>query len=244
MISLRGLGTRSSLIRHAICVSRYTSTHRQLLETPLHLPCLAKSQFQIRTVFRGALVTPNPADTKRASKQRYSRLINDEIDAEIIQTVNQDGQLDVPTRKSNVLVSLRRNEQVLVQLDPGSNGRPAVCKVMSLNEFREQERSKEKASRLAKHTAKTSSKQIELNWSIDPHDLSHRLKKLSSFIEKGRTVEIVLTRKRHKRMATADEIKHLMDSIRTAIEEANAHQTKSMDGEIGKTLTITVEKKS
>lgn len=97
---------------------------------------------------------------------------------------------------------------------------------------------------MAKHLAKTSIKQIELNWSIDPHDLSHRLKKLPAFVDKGRTVEIILTRKRNKRMATADEIKQLMDTLRAAIEEANAHQTKPMDGEVGKTLTITVEKKN
>jgi translation initiation factor IF-3 len=35
-----------------------------------------------------------------------------------------------------------------------------------------------------------------------------------------------------------------MDRLRAAIEEANALQTKPMDGEIGKTLTITVEKKN
>jgi translation initiation factor IF-3 len=139
---------------------------------------------------------------------------------------------------------MRRSDQVLVQLDPGDSGRVPVCKIMALSDFREEERAKERAVRMAKHSAKTSTKQIELNWSIDPHDLSHRLKKLSGFIDKGRTVEIVLTKKRNKRMATADEIKQLMDRLRAAIEEANAHQTKSMDGEIGKTLTITVEKKN
>ncbi|OKL55926.1 hypothetical protein UA08_08910 [Talaromyces atroroseus] len=242
MVSLRGLPSASLFLRYGSFFSRYTPIHRRLLGGP----CVAGGASQIRSVFRGALATTSVTDTKNASKlpQRYSRPINSEIEADIIQIVNPDGQLDLPTRKSNILLSMRRSEQVLVQLDPGSIHRPAVCKLMSLNEFREQERTKEKASRMAKHTAKTSTKQIELNWSIDLHDLSHRLKKISSFIDKGRTVEIILTRKRGKRMATAEDIKQLMDRIRAAIEEANAHQAKPMDGEIGKTLTITIEKKN
>jgi translation initiation factor IF-3 len=239
MASLRGLASTSLFLRHGFFPSRYVPIHRRSLEV-FHVAGRAS---QIRTVFRGALATTNTTDTKKPS-QRYSRPINGEIEADIIQLVNQDGQLDLPTRKSNILFSMRPSEQVLVQLDAATSNRPTVCKIMPLTEFRDQERTKEKASRMAKHTAKTSTKQIELNWSIDLHDLSHRLKKISSFIDKGRTVEIVLTKKRGKRMATADDIKQLMDRIRAAIEEANAHQVKPMDGEIGKTLTITIERKN
>lgn len=243
MASLRGMASTSLLLRQAFAASRYTATHSRPFQTPLLVQSIAGGQ--ARTVYRPAGAITNPTETARAVKpQRYSRPTNDEIEADIIQIVNQNGQLDVPTRRSNILLAMRRNEQVLVQLDPGDSTRVPVCKIMTLSDFRDEERAKERAVRMAKHTAKTSTKQIELNWSIDPHDLSHRLKKLSGFIDKGRTVEIVLTKKRNKRMATADEIKQLMDRLRAAIEEANALQTKPMDGEIGKTLTITVEKKN
>lgn len=243
MRSLRALASTSLLLRHGLVGSRHTPVRRRLLE----IPSLAGGVSQARFVFRGALATTTTdAENKSNLKQRYSRPTNDEIEADIIQMVKEDGGLDVPTRKSNVLYAMRRSEQILVQLDAGdiAAGRPAVCKIMPLDQFRDQERTKEKAARMAKHTAKTSTKQIELNWSINPHDLSHRLKKISSFVDKGRTVEIVLTKKRAKRVATAEEIKQLMDRMRAAIEEANAHQTKPMEGEIGKTLTITIEKKS
>lgn len=243
MASLRGMASTSILLRQAFAASRYTTTRR-----PLQIPSRRIqpiSRDQIRTVYRPAGAVTNPTETNRVVKpQRYSRKINDEIEADVIQIVDQNGQLESPTRKSNILLAMRRSEQVLVQLDPGDSTRVPVCKIMRMSDFRNEERAKEKAVRMAKHASKTSTKQIELNWSIDPHDLSHRLKKLSGFIEKGRTVEIVLTKKRNKRMATTDEIKQLMDRLRAAIEEANAHQTKSMDGEIGKTLTITVEKKN
>lgn len=243
MASLRGMASTSLLLRQAFAASRYRATNSRPFQTPLPIQPVARGQR--RTVYRPAGAVINPTATNRVAKvQRYSRPINDEIEADIIQIVGQNGQLESPTRKSNILLAMRRNEQVLVQLDPGSSTRSPVCKIMSMSDFRNEERAKEKAVRMAKHAAKTSTKQIELNWSIDPHDLSHRLKRLSEFVDKGRTVEIVLTKKRNKRMATADEIKQLMDRLRAAIEEANAHQTKPMDGEIGKTLTITVEKKN
>ncbi|EEA23173.1 hypothetical protein TMatcc_002033 [Talaromyces marneffei ATCC 18224] len=243
MSSLRSMSSTSLLLRQAFAASRYTATPSRLFQASLPIRPIARGQ--TRTILRPAGVILNPTQTTRTGRpQRYSRPINDEIEADTIQLVDQNGELDVPTRKSNIVLTMRRNEQVLVQLDPGDSSRVPVCKIMSLSEFREEERAKERAVRMAKHAAKTSTKQIELNWSIDPHDLSHRLKKLSGFIDKGRTVEIVLTRKRNKRIATADEIKQLMDRLRAAIEEANAHQSKSMEGEIGKTLTITVEKKN
>lgn len=174
--------------------------------------------------------------------QRFSRPTNEEIKANIIQLVNIMGQLELPIPKHHVLRTLRKTTDVLVELDPGGPDRNTVCKVMTLKELREQEHQKEKAARRAQHAQKSSTKQIELNWSIDAHDLSHRLKKLSSYVDKGRTVEIVLTKKPGKRDATEDEIKQLLHQVEVAIEQANARQSKERDGEPGKTLTITVQK--
>ncbi|KAH8704075.1 hypothetical protein BGW36DRAFT_370538 [Talaromyces proteolyticus] len=200
---------------------------------------------QSRFYSRGVGGFPStPGQATGPKPQRYSRPTNEEIEANVIQLVNENGQLELPTLKNNVLISLRRDSQILVQLDPGGAGRNTVCKVMNIKDLRDQERAKENTVRLAKHAAKTSHKQIELNWSIDPHDLAHRLKKLTSFLEKDKTVEIVLTRKKGKRAATAPEIQQLLDHVQSTVQAANAHQAKPMDGEPGKTLTITVEKKN
>ncbi|KKA19281.1 Translation initiation factor IF3, partial [Rasamsonia emersonii CBS 393.64] len=117
---------------------------------------------------------------------------NEAIQAETIQIVNENGGLDPPVRTADVLSSLQRSEYTLVQVAPGGDGRPPVCKILSKKMMREQEKAKAKAA----HAAKTSTKQIELNWAIDQHDLAHRLKQLASFIEKGRRVELILTRKK------------------------------------------------
>ena len=86
-------------------------------------------------------------------------------------------------------------------------------------------------------------KQVEVNWSIDNHDLSHRLKQMSTFLEKGRKVDIVLKKKRGKRAATKDEIKHVIDSVKEAIEAADAVEHKPMDGEPGRELWMFVKRK-
>lgn len=86
-------------------------------------------------------------------------------------------------------------------------------------------------------------KKIELNWAIDRHDLSHRLKQMTSFLDKGRKVDISLVKKRGKRWPTEDEIKNLMDSVKQAIEEAGAIEHKPMEGDVGKILVMYVKRK-
>lgn len=86
-------------------------------------------------------------------------------------------------------------------------------------------------------------KKIELNWAIDPHDLSHRLKQLANFLDKGRRVDLTLMRKRGKRRPTPEEIQHVMDRVTEGIEAANGCQLKPMDGQPGKQVLMYVKRK-
>ncbi|KAL2006002.1 hypothetical protein VTN00DRAFT_9656 [Thermoascus crustaceus] len=164
---------------------------------------------------------------------------DEDIRAQFVQIVNENGGLDPPARKIDVLRSIQRPEYSLVQVSPGTDDRPPVCKILSRQFLKEQERAKAKAA----HATKIATKQIELNWAIDNHDLSHRLKQLVSFLDKGRKVEIILTRKKGKRAPTAEEVKNLMDNVLETIKEANATQIKGMEGEPGKHVILTVKKK-
>ena len=167
--------------------------------------------------------------------------IKDEaIRAPFVQLVNEEGKINPPEPLSNVLASFDRSKFFLLQVSPGAPRQPPVCKILNKMEYRANEKAKEKAAKAAKQ----STKQIELNWAIDAHDLAHRLKQLTSFLEKGRKVEIVLTRKRHKRAPTVDEIKHVMQSVLDTTREAGGTQVKAMEGEPGKHVTITVKKEN
>ncbi|CAI7636658.1 unnamed protein product [Penicillium viridicatum] len=150
--------------------------------------------------------------------------MNEAIRASFVQVVNDEGDLDPPTRLEDV--------------QEGDHENPPVCKIYNKKEVRAREKAKAKAAR----ESKVIFKQIELNWAIDAHDLSHRLKQLSTFLEKGRRVEILLTTKKRKRNPTVDEIKQVMQSVLDTIREAGGTQTKAMEGEPGKQLKITAQK--
>ncbi|KAJ5917603.1 hypothetical protein N7466_011157 [Penicillium verhagenii] len=163
---------------------------------------------------------------------------DEEIRARTVQVVNSEGDLEPPEFLSDVLTTFDRTKYFLIQVSPGAFKKPPVCKVMNKLEYRNAEKAKEKAAKAAKQTFK----QIELNWAIDAHDLEHRLKQLATFLEKGRKVEIVLTRKKHKRPPTVDEIKHVMQTVLDTTREAGGTQVKAMEGEPGKRVMLTVKK--
>ncbi|KAJ5627898.1 hypothetical protein N7490_010126 [Penicillium lividum] len=163
---------------------------------------------------------------------------DEEIRARTVQLVNSQGDLEEPELLDDVLASFDRNKFFLVQVSPGAFKKPPVCKILNKLEYRNSEKAKEKAAKAAKQ----SFKQIELNWAIDAHDLEHRLKQLTTFLEKGRKVEIVLTRKKHKRPPTVDEIKYVMQNVLDTTREAGGTQVKAMEGEPGKRVMLTVKK--
>lgn len=164
--------------------------------------------------------------------------MNGAIRASFVQVVNDEGNLDPPTRLEDVLESFDHADFFLLQVQEGNRDTPPVCKIYNKKEVREHEKAKAKSAR----SSKVAIKQIELNWAIDAHDLSHRLKQLSTFLEKGRKVEVILTTKKRKRNPTVDEIKQVMQSVLDTIREAGGTQTKPMEGEPGKQLKITAQK--
>ncbi|EAL90546.1 putative translation initiation factor IF3 [Aspergillus fumigatus Af293] len=174
-----------------------------------------------------------------SQQPRQTQIRDEDIRSEYIQIVNENGDLEPAMKLRDVLRSFDRSENFLVQVSPALPGRPPICKIMNKMAMREHERAKAKAA----HATKTAVKQIELNWAIDSHDLAHRLKQLTNFLEKGRRVEIILTRKKGKRAPTVEEIKNVMDSVLQATKEANAMQIKPMEGEPGKHVTLYVKKK-
>lgn len=160
------------------------------------------------------------------------------INAPLVQTVDEAGDLQPPVRLPNILASFDRSKFFLMQLAPGGPNRPPVCKIVNKLEYTQREKAKAKAIK----AAKVQTKQIELNWAIDAHDLAYRLKQLTGFLEKGRKVEVTLTRKRHKRAPTVDEIKHVIQSVLDTTKDAGGSQIKPMEGEPGKHVKITVKK--
>ncbi|KAJ5682340.1 hypothetical protein N7462_005505 [Penicillium macrosclerotiorum] len=167
--------------------------------------------------------------------------IKDEaIGTRLVQIVDEEQGLRPPQRLAEVLASFDRSKFFLLQVSGATADRPPVCKILNKMEARQHEKAKAKSAK----AGKTQLKQIELNWAIDAHDLSHRLKQLTNFLEKGRKVEVVMKRKRSKRPPTVDEIKQVIQSVLDTTREAGGTQVKTMEGEPGKQVIITVKKET
>lgn len=168
-----------------------------------------------------------------------NQLIDERIRSNFVQVVNEEGKLDPPESLTDVLRSIERPTYFVQQVSPSIDGRPPICRIVNRAAAKEHEKIRAKAA----HAARTALKQVELNWAIDAHDLSHRLKQLKSFLLKGRKVELIMKRKKGKRAPTPEEIKHLMDSVLEAVKSVGAAQVKPMEGEPGKQVIMVVGKR-
>ncbi|KAJ5902085.1 hypothetical protein N7495_002613 [Penicillium taxi] len=228
MNHMRGLVSSAQALRQTFISTHISSSAIGFVQflSPLHV--VQKRYFQ--PSFR---LAARPAPTAR------KMLTADEaIRAPYVQIVNDEGSLNEPERLHDILDSFDRSKFFLLQVSPGGPREPPVCKILNKMEYRASEKAKEKAAK----ASKVQLKQIELNWAIDAHDLSHRLKQLATFLEKGRKVEVILIKKKHKRSATVDEIKHVIQSVMDATREAGGTLVKPMEGEPGKQVTITAKK--
>ncbi|CAG7926434.1 unnamed protein product [Penicillium olsonii] len=163
---------------------------------------------------------------------------NEAIGAPFIHIVNEEGSLGPKIPLLDALDTFDRNESFLVQVRAATDDMPPICKIHNKKEHQKAQKLFEKAAR----ANKSSTKQVELNWAIDAHDLSHRLKQLQKFLEKDHKVEIVLTTKRRKRNPTVPEIKHVVQSVLDTIQAAGARQTKEPEGELGKQLKFVAKR--
>ena len=167
--------------------------------------------------------------------------VDEAIPSNKIFLVGSDGKLGSPQQLDDVLDSMDRSQDFLCQVAQGAeHQRLPVCKILNKKTVRQQTRSREKEK--AALSKKSNAKQMELNWAIDSHDLSHRLRQLSYFLGKGRRVEVVLVRKRKKRPPTDDEVNHLLDGVMRTIEEAGAAHVKASEGQPPNRVVMTVQK--
>lgn len=180
------------------------------------------------------------ASYQSAKPAEQNQFIDERIRAKFVQIVNEENKLGPPEHIFDVLRSIERPTYFLQQVSPSIDSQPPICKIVNRVTVREHEKARAKAA----HAAKASLKQVELNWAIDAHDLSHRLKQLKSFLLKGRKVEIFMKRKKGKRAPTVEEIKHLLDSVEEAVKSVGAAQVKPSFGEPGKQVIWVVEKRN
>ncbi|KAJ5127108.1 hypothetical protein N7448_007887 [Penicillium atrosanguineum] len=212
---------------------------RRTFLAPLRAPPSRSRTIQSSPEFQNGLQMRSLQHSRRLAFGDYNKWpSNEAIGGPYVQLVNKDNDLDPPIRLSQVLASFDHREWFLQQVSEGAPDRPPVCKILNKKETKIKEKARAKAAK----ATKIQTKKLELNWAIDAHDLKHRLGQLTTFLEKGAKVELVLTKKKGKRAATVDEIKHVMQSVMDTTKEIGGTQVKAMEGEPGKHVIITVRK--
>ena len=123
--------------------------------------------------------------------------------------------------------------QVAGPTDSGRSPSPAIVKIVSKEEERAYEQNKQQQQQ--KHDdvarAKNSTKQLEVRWGIDAHDLQHKMKRLRTFLMEGRRVEVLLGgSKRRGKVVGAEERATLVGEVKRVVEECEgAKEWKAMD---------------
>ena len=182
---------------------------------------------------RGRLArTFGPKDNKALPR-------DENIPAHDVRIVDEENKIHDPRPLMEVLSSFDRKNFFLVQVAKAEEGETPICKILEKKKVFKDEQAKRKKPK----TAETTTKVLEMNWAIDKHDLEHRMSKLKEFLEDGRKVEVMLANKRKgKKMATAEEANGVVTKIRETVKEVKgAKESKAMNGNVGKVVTMYFE---
>ncbi|KAG0238682.1 hypothetical protein BGW41_008057 [Actinomortierella wolfii] len=136
---------------------------------------------------------------------------DEEIQAQWIQFINENGQNEGEKRLTSVLRTIDRKKFFLIQVDANTN--PPICKLFSKSELF-QKAKKEKQSKKANEIV---TKELQLSWGTSDHDLSHKLSKFKGFLLKGYRVDIQITGRKGK-SSTKEDRESMLEKIKAELE--------------------------
>ncbi|KAF8926197.1 hypothetical protein BGZ58_000102 [Dissophora ornata] len=145
---------------------------------------------------------------KRPALDRARR--DEEIDSQWIQYITPEGKR-VEKTLSSVLKTFDRSEFFLIEVD--SRSYPPVCKLATKRELYE----KAKHAKQAKKSNVLQTKELQLNWGTDAHDLSHKLSKCRGFLEKGYRLDVQINGKKGK-STTPQEREAVLERVKAEFE--------------------------
>jgi translation initiation factor IF-3 len=119
------------------------------------------------------------------SKKKEQVLLNDEIRAEKVRCIGEDGtQYGIISRDEALDIAEEKGLD-LVLIAPNAN--PPVCKIMDFGKFKYQQEKKKKEAK--KKQTKIEVKEIKLSVKIAQNDIDYKVKHAREFLEKGKHVK-------------------------------------------------------
>ncbi|KAG0303493.1 hypothetical protein BGZ98_006582 [Dissophora globulifera] len=152
-------------------------------------------------------------EDKRPVLNRARR--DEEIDSMWIQYIGPEGNQG-EKKLSSVLRTIDRSKFFLVEVD--STARPPICKLLSKKELYE----KAKQAKQSKKANESATKELQLNWGTDNHDLAHKLARSRGFLEKGYRLDIQINGKKRK-TTTPQEREAIMERVKAEFEPVSKY---------------------
>jgi translation initiation factor IF-3 len=114
-----------------------------------------------------------------------------------------------------------------------------ICIVMGRAKYEE----KLEEARREKRRKDLGTKELEVSWGIDKHDLGHKLRRLREFLSKGYTVHVFfMSKKRAKKRATPEEAKETVRQVLELVAEVpGVVECRKREGEVGKSMKMYFE---
>jgi len=156
--------------------------------------------------------------------------LDEAISSSHVHLVDEVGNLQHPEPLTTILLSFDRKQFALRQVGVHEETLVPIGRIVSKAWLREVAQAVWKP----KKDVADATKQVELSWAIDSHDLFHRLRRIQEFLREGRRVEVLVAAKKKGRTTTKDEVDVIMKAVRDAIKEVDgASEWKAMEGEAG-----------
>lgn len=141
-------------------------------------------------------------------------LLNDEIEADEIRCIGDDGKVYGIIGSDEALDIANRLGLDLVMIAP--DAKPPVCKIMDYGKFRYQQEKKQKEAK--KKQKVIDIKEIKLSVKIAQNDINYKVKHASEFLEQGKHVKFRVFLK-GREMGTPEAAIALLEKIWQMVEE-------------------------
>ncbi|KAI0166785.1 hypothetical protein GGR52DRAFT_74086 [Hypoxylon sp. FL1284] len=199
-----------------------------------------------------AMATKSPQQRKPSASARegafQGRPTGHKIPYRWVRIASRSGFLSQARRLEAVLASLDPTQYTLVMVAPPPEPAPsddsssepassadfpdppaAICRVVNTAEAVD---AAAEAAR-ARRRKLVETKEVELTWTIAGHDLNHKLRRVREFLLRGRTVEVMVARKRPSRPHDEAQAKSILSAIHDTVAAVDgAREVRAMDGDL------------
>ncbi|KAI2633884.1 hypothetical protein GGS21DRAFT_117492 [Xylaria nigripes] len=185
------------------------------------------------------------------SRARASHPTNYDIPYKFVR-ISDSGVLSRPKRLESVIESLPAGYEVRMVAPPPPRPEVSelggitllepsapVCLIVDAVAIAAKMAEIEKEAKEESKRAKKFTKTLELNWGTAPHDLEHKMKRLTEFLQKGMRVDVMMARKKRTQLATPEKCEELVQKVREAVDKIpGTTEYKKMEGRVGGVLMM------